>query len=139
MEEEFEEYNEEDVKKLVHRFEQGISVGKTDYFDVEEFEEIIDFYDYNQNTNRLEMALRTATDIHPHHISFKIKQAQRYSANKRYNKAVELLEQLIGFEPNNFLIRQTLAHVYSRMKKHNKAIECYEETIRRGANAKEFG
>ena len=135
MEEEFEEYNEEGVKGLVERFELTLNAGHPGYFDVEEFEEIIDFYDYNQNTNRLEIALRTATDIHPHHISFRIRQAQRLSANKRYNKAAKLLEKLLDIEPNNFLVRQSLAHVYSRLKKHDKAIKCYLETIELGANA----
>jgi len=137
MEEDFEEYDIEDIKKLVKRFEQGITSGKTNYFDIEEFEEIIDFYDSSQNTNRLEIAIQTANEIHPDHISFKIRLAQRYSANKRYNKSIELLEELVGIEPNNFLIRQTLAHVYSRIKKHEKAIECYQETLKMGAVAGE--
>ena len=139
MEEEYEEYSEEGVKELVARFEQTLSAGRPGYFDVEEFEEIIDYYDYNQNINRLEIALKTASDIHPHHISFKIKQAQRLSSNKRYNQAVELLEYLIEIEPNNFLIRQSLAHVYSRMKKHDKAIDCYIETIHKALTPKTYG
>ena len=129
MEEEFEDLSEEQVNNLIERFETSIETTQSAYFDVEEFEEIIDYYDLAHNNNKLHIAIETAKNIHPQHISFKLKEAQRLMASKRYINALRILDDIIKIEPTNFLTLQTMAHTYSSMGKHKESIETYKTSI----------
>ncbi len=139
MEEEFDDFTEEQVEALVSRFELAVGNAQSPYFDIEEFEEIIDYYDLNQNSKKLDMAIKTAATIFPSHIHFRIKEAQRLISAKRYNQAIDLLHVLLGIEPNNAMIRQTLAYSYSRMGKHKKPLILIKKPLNWEQILKKFG
>ncbi len=138
MEEEFEDFTEEQIEALISRFEKAVNNALSPYFDVEEFEEIIDYYDLMHNNSKMEDAITAATNIHPYHLHFRLKEAQRMISSKRFTNALQLLEELLEVEPTNFLVRQSLAYALSKVGKHKKAIDTYLETIEMGADAKEI-
>ena len=48
----FDKYGEKDITALVERFEAMLNGSRRAYFDVEEFEDIIDFYFVKNNINK---------------------------------------------------------------------------------------
>jgi len=135
--EENEELSFEEIESLVHRFEEALEDNHAPYFDVEEFEEIIDYYDSAMNKPKLVIALRTAQTIHPYHIQFKIHDAQLLIVNKRYGQALNLLNNLLEIEPENTAILQNLAFVHSQMGKHTQAIDLHLKSIEKGIDPTE--
>ena len=137
MEREFEFYGDSDINDLIIRFEDLIQNGNGIYFDVEEFEDIIDYYDEIHDGKYMDRALDTALEIHPAHSYFKLKRAQRYSMPEKFNKSLKLLKEIIQIEPRNYGAFESLAYVYGQLGNHKKAIEIYLECINLGSEEDE--
>jgi len=137
MEQEFEYNDSKEIKDMILRFEEITSSGNDPYFDIEDFEEIIDYYEDNQNIKHLNRALESASRIHPQHNYFKLKKAQIIAKNEKYPEAIKLLQSILETEPNNYFARQNLAYIYSQQEKPKKAIEVYLESINRGGDLRD--
>lgn len=137
MEQDFEYNDFQDINDLISRFEEVVSTGNDPYFDIEDFEEIIDYYEENSNSKYLSKALESASQIHPHHHFFKLKIAQDLAKKEKYSEATKLLETILSSEPNNYFARQNLAYIYSQQGKPKKAIDVYLESIKRGGDLRD--
>jgi len=132
MEKEFENFEYQHIRELINRFEEVAKAGGEPYFDVEEFEEIIDYYDENRNFSFLDKALSTANKIHPGHSYFHLKQAQRFGSSGNYRQAERILKDILASEPHNLATLQYLAFLYSQNEKHKESIGIQHEIIAAG-------
>ena len=138
MDEDFEEYNEDEVLKLVEKFETKIKNNQTFFFDVEEYELLIDYYVENENIKKTDILLNHALNQHPDSVSILLKKAQVYVFTDKPDKALELLKYLEKMEPDNSDVFFTKGAIYSQLHRSEKAIEEYKKAISKSENIDEI-
>jgi tetratricopeptide (TPR) repeat protein len=113
----------------VQKFNELISQQLSVYFDVQDFEEIIDYYvyesDYKESLNIAEYACL----VHPTSISLMLKRAQLLASLNKESHALELLTLVETLEPSNHEIFLTKGAIYSQMHNYEKAIEEYNKAV----------
>jgi tetratricopeptide (TPR) repeat protein len=112
---------------LVGKFDEMIRQNKMYFFDVEEFEEIIDFYLDRNISKKARAAIDYAMRQHPSSNAFRLRKAQYFAGVNNSVKALELLNSLEMLEPKNPDIFLTRGAVFSKLKKFRDAIQCYEK------------
>ena len=88
------EHNETEIRALVDRFEEMLKSNGSYFFDVEDFEDIIDFYLDNQNVTRSKKAIEMAEAQHPGATVILIKKARFYLLSNKPTKALSLLDEM---------------------------------------------
>ncbi|TVQ08741.1 MAG: tetratricopeptide repeat protein [Bacteroidetes bacterium] len=121
--------NIDNIPWQVQQLEELTHRKKSVYFDVEDFEEIIDYYvvqaNYKQSLNIAEYACR----LHPSSINLMLKRAQLLASDNKEKHALELLSEVEVLEPSNFEIFLTRGAIYSQMHNYEKAIEEYNKAV----------
>jgi len=111
---------------VVKRYKKMLSDEQMGFFDVADFEYIVDHYvDKNQLTNALQ-ACEIAVSQHPHSIVVKIKKAQVLLGQLKTEKALELLKMLAEIESTNPEVLLMLGNCYSLQGLENKAYDFYQ-------------
>jgi len=115
----------EEIPWQVERFQELTSKQQSVYFDVEDFEEIIDYYVFNANYKEALKITEYACRLHPSSISLMLKRAQLLASVNKENHALELLKVVEDLEPTNHEIFLTKGAIYSQLHNYEKAIEEY--------------
>jgi len=131
MDDNFENYNDEEISDLVEKFEQKLKFNQNFFFDVEEYELLIDYYIDNENIPYTNQLIQHAVSQHPDSIGILLKKAQLYAYADNTEKALELLAKLEGMDPDNSDVFFTKGAIYSQLKRYEKAIEEYHKAISR--------
>ena len=121
--------DEDDLtKEAVSRFEKMLEDRRSEYFDAEEFELIIDYYMEHDDLQRSREAVDIAIAQHPYDINIRIKQARQSLMENDPEKALELLSNTeINYdEPDYFL---TLGSCYSALGIPHQAIDTYLKAL----------
>lgn len=84
-------WNKSHEEELLQRFEAGRSDGKSVYFDLEEYEQIIDHYILREEFDMAEKALEAARSIHRDSDTLRLKAARICLCRKRPEEALSLL------------------------------------------------
>ena len=92
------------------------------FYDVEDFEEIIDYYLQNKDLKRARTAIELAVNQHPQSLNFTLKQAIYFSLAGNSDRAFETLAKAEKIDPTNADIFITRGGIYSQMSKSEKAI-----------------
>ena len=102
MEEEKPGYSfEEEVKMAVQKFERMRKNNERCFFDVIEFETIIDYYIESNNSAKAFEAAALATEQHPNSVSIQLRKAKVLLDKGRAVEALRLLKKLESIEPGN--------------------------------------
>ena len=123
------EHNETDLKALVDRFEEMLRANGSYFFDVEDFEDIIDYYLDNQNINKSKKAIDLAEAQHPGATIILIKKARYFVLANKAHKALSLLEEIEKIDPTNGEVYLLKGSIYSKLKKSDDAIREYNQAI----------
>ena len=123
------EHNETDLKLLVDRFEEMLRANSSYFFDVEDFEDIIDYYLDNQNTTKSRKAIDLAEAQHPGATVFMIKKARYFILANKPGKALSLLEEIEKIDLTNGDVYLLKGSIYSKLKKFEDAIREYNKAI----------
>ncbi|RLD78487.1 MAG: hypothetical protein DRJ10_10255, partial [Bacteroidetes bacterium] len=128
MDENLDQFDEE-VKASLSRYKDMLKNKSSYYFDVFEFEHIIDFYLNKNDVSNANNAIKYALNQHPNATSLLLKQAQAY-INKGFPvKSLKLLKKLEKIESSNYAIFQLQGAVYCSLGSVNKAIEVFDSAI----------
>ena len=107
MEEDKASYSYEDeLKEAVQKFERMRKNNENYFFDVIEFENIIDYYIENNNSIKAFEAATLASEQHPNSVSIQLRKARVLLDRGRAVDALKILKKLENIEPGN--------HEYSR-------------------------
>ncbi len=128
MEENFEGYNEE-ISASVSRYRNMLKNKDSYYFDVFEFEYIIDFFMDKNDFKSAGKAIDYALNQHPHSIDLQIKKSQILINQGFPLKALRLLEKIEKIESSNHTIFYLQGAVYSSLGNINKAVELFEHSL----------
>jgi tetratricopeptide (TPR) repeat protein len=92
---------EEEVKNAVQKFERMRKNNESYFFDVIEFETIIDYYIESNNSAKAFEAATLATQQHPNSVSIQLRKARVLLDKGRAVEALRLLRKLESIEPGN--------------------------------------
>jgi tetratricopeptide (TPR) repeat protein len=129
MSEDFQWNDDYQVELLASRFEEMLHDGSPVYFDAEEFEVLIDYYQNAFNNEKSRMAVELAMQQHPYNPGLKVKLARQWATEGHFIKALELLNELEITEPNDAELIMTKGSVYSMMMEFGKAINEYKKAL----------
>ncbi|MEN8121400.1 MAG: tetratricopeptide repeat protein [Bacteroidota bacterium] len=136
MEENLDSFDEE-VKASLLRYEDMLKSKSNYYFDVFEFEHIIDFYLDKNDLKNANQVLKYALNQHPNSTSLLLKQAQAH-INKGFPvKSLKLLRKLEKIESSNYSIFYMQGAVYCSLGDVNKAIKVFKKALAVSFDAKE--
>jgi tetratricopeptide (TPR) repeat protein len=112
---------------IVKRYKRMLSDQQMGFFDVADFEHIVDHYiDKNQLTNALQ-ACEIAVSQHPYSIIVKIKKAQVLLGQLKTDKALELLNMLAEVESTNPEVFLMLGNCYIIQGDNMKAYDYFRK------------
>lgn len=92
---------EEDVKYAVQKFEKMRKNNENYFFDVIEFETIIDYYIESNNSLKAYEAATLATEQHPNSVSIQLRKARVLLDKGKAVEALRILKKLESIEPGN--------------------------------------
>jgi tetratricopeptide (TPR) repeat protein len=100
-EEKFGFFWDEEVRQAVQKFEQMRKNNESYFFDVIEFESIIDYYIENNNSLNAFEAASLATRQHPNSVSIQLRKARVMLDKGRAVETLGILKKLENIEPGN--------------------------------------
>ncbi|NCP45840.1 MAG: hypothetical protein GW818_05300, partial [Flavobacteriales bacterium] len=132
MEENLDSYNEDedDYTASLNRFEKMLTNNEHYFFDVEEFEDLINHYLDSNELEKAKQVIEISLEQHPSSSILKIKHAEYLASTHKPNKALEILNSIETLEPfnsDNYLLK---ANIYSQIRQHNKAIETLYKALK---------
>ncbi|MBI9053106.1 MAG: tetratricopeptide repeat protein [Bacteroidales bacterium] len=127
MKEEFEDiFHDEEYSELVNRYEEMVKRKTKYFFDVSEFENIIDYYiDTNKANNALDV-VKFASQQHPGSVSLELKKAQVFVDKGYVSRALQVIEYVEKIEYTNsdvFLIKGSALNISGHYKEAEKAFD----------------
>lgn len=103
-------FNNKKLEALISKYESMLKRGVNDYFDVEEIEQVVEYYlDVNQNGKALK-AVNYAFQLHPNALHLMVKKAQIHLKNKNPHRALQSLQGVESIESSNTEIYLTKGH-----------------------------
>jgi tetratricopeptide (TPR) repeat protein len=121
--------DESEIIDLIKRYERMVEDGGSHYFDVEEFEVMIEHYLGFGSVKRAQKVLQYASSLFPESLTLQLREAQILASVGKHLKAVSRLKTLLAFEPNNEEIHLTLASVYSKISEHQLSITHFNKAL----------
>lgn len=127
-----EEHREQDHSmQLVSRYEQMREKNESYYFDVEQFEEIVEFYfDDNKYAKALQV-IEYAYTLFPENFTLMLREAQILTGLGHLTKALTRLKVLEKIDANEEVLL-TLASIYSQQREHKTAIQLLKKALALG-------
>ncbi len=102
MEEDKYKYSlEDEIRQAVQKFERMKRNNEKYFFDVVEFESIIDYYIESNNSPKAFEAATLATQQHPNSVSIQVRKARVLLDKGRAVEALRILKNLENIEPGN--------------------------------------
>ncbi len=136
---EFENSYEGETRDLVQRYEELIKNNATFFLEVEEFENIIEYYLSRNSIDKALEVTDTALDQHPFVVNFMTRKAELLLFDQAFEEALDLLEKAQTLEPSNHDIYLLIASVYEDMEDFSAAIESYDTALNlQGGNPDEI-
>ncbi len=130
MNESHENANEhQDENQSILRFEKMLKNNEFYFFDVDEFEGLIDHYIEIGNPKHALKAVEMGCEQHPSAFSLLLYKAQLLASTHKPRKALEVLNKVEAVEPNNIDVLLIKGTVFSQLREYRKAIDSYRMAI----------
>ncbi|GET46316.1 tetratricopeptide repeat protein [Capnocytophaga felis] len=113
----------EEENYSVSKFESMLQQNHILFFDVDEFEEIIEYYLELGKMSKAKHALQIGLNQHPSAISLKLLQVEVMIFEDELQQASLILNELELLEPSNSEVYVQKANLYSKLNQHEKAID----------------
>ena len=120
----------EEQSDCVRRYESQLGHEQPGFFDVSEFEMIIDHYLANNEARRAQGALEMARRQHPGSVEVTFCEGLVHMGMGRLNKALEIFDALERIEPHTPEIQLNKASIYSQQRNFRRAVEHYRRALR---------
>lgn len=113
----------EEENYSVSKFESMLKKNHISFFDVDEFEEIVEYYLELGKMTKAKHALQIGRNQHPSASSLKLFEIEVMIFEDNLQQASYLLAELEAVEPYNSEVYVQKANLYSKLNDHEKAIE----------------
>ena len=111
------------VPESVERFEKMIQEGKSYFFDLEEFLEIIDYYISYGNFNFAHKAIKMALEQYEENVEILMYQSELLALEGELIEAKNILDFIKELSPENADLPLLEADIYSRSNLHEQAVK----------------
>jgi tetratricopeptide (TPR) repeat protein len=122
-------YEDGDYMEVVKRYEDMLRKNKQYFFDVDEFEDIIDYYLDSNKFNSASIAAEFACNQHPYSPEIQVKIAQIYLDKKLPEKALEVVDKVEYMETFNYEIYIIKGSAYNMLNRVKEAIQFFDRAI----------
>lgn len=130
MSEDFEKnFEEKDIFEAIARYQDMLKYQKSCFFDLFEFEDIIDFFIENEAYSDAQEASKIALKQYPFSASLKLRYAKTLCENNSISSALQILKEIEGIESNNSELYLLKGHLLHKSGKQEDAIEEYDKAI----------
>jgi tetratricopeptide (TPR) repeat protein len=119
----------DDQRDCVQRYEAMLHSNGHYFFDVEEFELIIEHYLEQNDLRRAQEVLDYARQQHPGSIDLLFSEANILIGQGKLNKALEVLDAIGKLEPFNDEVHLMKAGIHSQLRNYRRAIEHYKRAL----------
>ena len=128
-EEHFDIYPDPETNALVGRFEKMMKDDEHYFFDVDEYEEIIDYYLYTNDIRKAKSCIHFALDQHQGNINLLLKKAQFFVNAGKTDMALNILAELDIVDSSETEVHLAKGNLYSQLEKPERAIEEYTQAL----------
>ena len=123
---------DDEVRELVLDFENTVLKGKSQFFDVDEMEIIIDYYFEVGDKKPLERAVEYAEELYPNSTAIRLRRAHLMMSHEQYSQALKVLNQMREAEPENTDVAYSLGVANGAVGDSQKAISYFKEAATDG-------
>lgn len=120
---------QQDISLKVEKFENMLSAKGNEYFDREDFQELIDYYLAINDQEKASTVLAYAFEQHPDSSELKIAKTHILIATDQYKEALETIKEIELFQPENSEVLLAKGTIYSRLKMSDKALATFKQAI----------
>src|ERR1051325_3285046 len=121
MNEDFEE--REEVLEIIRKFENMLANNDSVFFDLADFELIIDHYTTNFNYTKAIQACNTAINQYPFSTELLIDKSQILAMSGEFAEALDIINLLEKSEPGNADVLMTHGIIFTQQGEFSEAIE----------------
>jgi tetratricopeptide (TPR) repeat protein len=122
-------FEDNDLQAVMNKYNDMLAKKKLYFFDVHEFESIIEFYTNAFNLNKASEAVNYAIQQHPSASSIKLKKAQILIDKGQVEKGLEYLNNIEGIESSNYEFYILKGNAYAIKGDINKALNFYNFAV----------
>lgn len=122
------------AEDLVNRYERMLANNDSFYFDLDQLEEIVDYYCDNNKFQQALEAIQYAYSLFPDNTAMMLRESQILAGSGQLTRALQRLRQLEKFEPRNQEMFLTMASIYSQLREHRKAIVLFKKALEVGGD-----
>ncbi|MHC1707660.1 MAG: tetratricopeptide repeat protein [Bacteroidales bacterium] len=138
MTEDFEHWEDQEIRELIRRFEGMLGYHEHYFFDTEDYEEIIDFYFEMDNQRKAGDAIDYALKQYPTHVGFMLRKAQLMDISGKLEDALKIVEIAEDIDNSNLDILLTKATYLSRLRQPEKSIDYFKSALLHAENPDEI-
>ncbi|MCB2196001.1 MAG: tetratricopeptide repeat protein [Bacteroidetes bacterium] len=130
MQEDFDNiFHDEENSELVNRYEEMLKNNTSYFFDVFEFENIIDFYIDSNKANSALDVVKYASQQHPSSLNIQLKKAQILLDKGQPIPALKIIEQIEKIESSNSDVYLLKGSTLSMMGRYSEAEKAFDTAI----------
>ncbi len=131
MSEDFEQYfEEEDIFEIIIRYQDMLEHSRSCFFDLYEFEDIVDYYINKEEFSCALKACMTALKQYPFAISLKLRYARILCEKNHLSAAFRILHEIEAIESNNSEFYLIKGNLLNKSGRQDEAITEYENALR---------
>ncbi len=123
-------FEEEEYSEIINRYKDMLRKNRSCFFDIYEFENIIDYYILNNDYKSALKSARTGLNQHPYSISLKLRYAQILIEDRKSKAAIEILNEIEKTDSHNFEFHLTKGKALNSLKRTDEAAEAFDKAMR---------
>lgn len=123
MNPEFNDQEDYDIVALIGHFEKYLNEHELHYFDEDELEQLLEYYEMRNQPEKAEALIDLAISQNPYSSDFFVRKAEYLLNRKQYEAALELLDKAALFDSGEIDIYLIRSDVYVEMNDTAKALE----------------
>jgi tetratricopeptide (TPR) repeat protein len=123
-------FEEEEYSDIINRYKDMLRKNRSCFFDIYEFENIIDYYILNNDYKSALKSARTGLNQHPYSTSLKLKYAQVLIEDRKSKTALEILNEIEKVDSHNFEFHLVKGKALNSLKRTDEAAEAFEKAVK---------
>jgi len=123
-------FEEEEYSDIINRYKDMLRKNRSCFFDIYEFENIIDYYILNNDYKSALKLVGTGLNQHPYSISLKLKYAQVLIEDNKSKTALEILNEIEKVDSHNFEFHLIKGKALNSLKRTEEAAEAFDKAIK---------
>lgn len=127
-------FSEEGIDEALGRFKRSLISGRKKYFDVSEFEGIVEYLLEEGDINSSEIAAKQGILIHPNAVALHLKYAQVLLNKGKFEQAIKYLNFVENVEANNPDVYLIKGSAWLILGDENKAGKAFRQAIKTAGN-----